>query len=246
MLFYPQLATGAAACYPLTRTVARRTVVNRAPDGSAVKIADADAAEIRWDLRYEGLSDAERSTLESFFATCEGRLRSFTFFDPAGNMLKHSESLSENSWDLDPLIRPEGLRLTNGGQVWQGIAQTIAGPERLTWCFSAEVRGSGQVRVKVGTLESLYDAGAEWCTVWCGGVGDGEAEEVVCRMDLSAGATVEVARLSVQAQPMPGHYRRTTSRCGIYPSTRFEDDRLVFTADGPSNHSTTVRLRSRE
>lgn len=137
------------------------------------------------------------------------------------------------------------MRLTNGGQVWQGIAQSVAGPERFHWCFSADVRGTGAVRLRIGSLESEYVASAEWATVWCSGSVDGPAEEIVCRLELDAGATVEVSRLSVQAQPMPGEYRRTTSDAGVFVATRFDDDRLVFTAEGPDNHSTTVRLRSR-
>jgi hypothetical protein len=54
MLYYPQLATGAVACYPLTKSVVRRTVVNRMADGSAFKLTDADAFEMRWELRYSG------------------------------------------------------------------------------------------------------------------------------------------------------------------------------------------------
>lgn len=245
MLYYPQLATGAVACYPLARTTVRRTVVNRMDDGSALKIVDADASGLRWELRYVGLSDVERLSLESFFAECEGRLKTFTFFDPAGNLLAHSDDLSKNVWHVDGLVIVDGLRLTNGAQVWQGIQQTVVGPERFMWCFSADVRGVGSVSMRIGALESSYDASGEWSTVWCSGSTEGEAEEIVCRLELSAGATVEVGRLSLQAQPMPGEYRRTTSGSGVFSATRFDDDRLVFTAEGPDNHSTTVRLRSR-
>jgi hypothetical protein len=246
MLYFPQLATGSVACYPLAKTVVRRTVVNRMADGSVLKLADPDAASVQWSLRYSGLSDAEREALESFFTECEGRLHSFTFFDPTGNLLAHSDDLTESVWHVDGLVRiEEGLKLTNGGQSWQGIAQTVAGPEWMTWCFSASVGGAGTVRMSIGSLTSEYAVSSSGQTVWCSGLPEGDSEEITCRLDVAPGETVEISRLCLHAQPMPGEYRRTTQSSGVFTETRFDDDRLVFTADGPDNHSTTIRLMSR-
>ena len=246
MLYYPQLATGAVTCYPMAKKAVRRTVVNRMADGSALKLTDADAFEVRWELRYRGLSDAECTALETFFTECEGRLKSFTFFDPTGNLLAHSDDLSKGVWQVDGLVRvDEGSRLTNTGQVWQGIAQAVAAPEWFTWCFSASVQGAGAVRLSIGSLVSQYGVPAAGETVWCSGALPGDAEEITCRLEIAPGETVEVSRLSLHAQPMPGAYRRTAQFTGIFAETRFDDDRLVVTADGPDNHSTTVRLMSR-
>lgn len=245
MLYYPQLATGAMAGYPLTRKITRRTVVNRMADGSALKLADADAAGLQWTLPYSGLSDVERESLEAFFALCEGRLRPFTFFDPAGNLLAHSDDLTKSIWHVDGLILRDGMKLTNGGQVWQGIAQTIAGPEWFHWCFSALVKGTGRVRAMVGTLRSEYVAAENWTEVSCSGALEGSGEEVTCRLDIEAGGTVEVGKLRLHAQPMPGEHRRTAQYSGVFPETRFDQDGLEFTAEGPGNHSTTIRLYSR-
>lgn len=244
MLYYPQLATGAIAGYPLTRKVMRRTVLNRMADGSALKLADADAASVQWTLPYTGLSDVERESLESFFAACEGRLKSFTFFDPAGNLLAHSEDLTKSAWQVEGLIQVDGMKLTNGSQVWRGITQTVAAPQWFVWCFSALVRGSGRVRTRIGSLMSEHAISEDWREVWCSGSIDGGAEEITCRLNIQPGYAVEIAKLRLQAQPLPGEYRRTAQYSGAFPETRFDQDRLEFTAEGPDNHSTTIRLTS--
>ena len=51
-----------------------------------VKLADPAGAVTEWDLPYTGLSDAELTTLEQFFAAAEGTLNDFTFVDPTGNL----------------------------------------------------------------------------------------------------------------------------------------------------------------
>jgi len=59
MLVFPQLTTGAAALYPVTKQGLRRTVVNTMADGSTVVYADADASIAGWTLRATGLTLAE-------------------------------------------------------------------------------------------------------------------------------------------------------------------------------------------
>ena len=90
MLYFPQLATGATAQFPLERRVMRRTIVNRMLDGSVVKLDDPKAAGISWALKYQVLTDSERAAIESLFCATQGRLQGFTFLDPAGNLLRWS------------------------------------------------------------------------------------------------------------------------------------------------------------
>ena len=56
MLVFPQLATGASALYPVTRTNVTRTVVNALGDGSTVVFGDPDAGTREWELRASGLT----------------------------------------------------------------------------------------------------------------------------------------------------------------------------------------------
>ena len=74
MLVFPQLATGAAALYPVTRTYSARTVVNALGDGSTVVFADPDAAMREWELRAAGLTLEEWTAIETLFQAASGRL----------------------------------------------------------------------------------------------------------------------------------------------------------------------------
>jgi hypothetical protein len=104
MLYFPQLSTGAVAQYPLIKRRVYRTVTNRLADGRRIRLSDAAAQRVEWEIAFEALSDAERRQLEQFFASAEGRLREFTFLDPAGNLLAYSEELTAGAWTRGPLL----------------------------------------------------------------------------------------------------------------------------------------------
>src|ERR671910_288909 len=101
MLYFPQLATGASAQFPLEWRLIRRTIVNRTADGTLLKLDDPNAAGIAWSLRYQGLTEAERAALEALFHDTEGRLQTFLFLDPRGNLLTWTEDLSKPVWHQD-------------------------------------------------------------------------------------------------------------------------------------------------
>ena len=244
MLYFPQLLTGAIAQYPIGKTIGTRSVVNRLADNSAIRLADPDARNVQWELRFAALSDAEREALESFFHAAGGPLLAFTFLDPAGNLLRWSEDLSRDVWVADGLLQVADGRLVNAAQIEQGIEQRVAVQGWYHYCFSAVVE-SGAARLSVssadGSLRSEMAAGR----IWCSGSIPGAAEEIRCRIELEAGAVADIRELLLQAQPMPGSYRATAGASGVYTQTRFLDERLQFAAQGPDLHSTTVRLISR-
>jgi hypothetical protein len=225
--------------------------------GEVIRATDPDANTIEWTLDYAGLTDAEQAVLQAFFVAAEGRLRSFTFLDPASNLLKWSEELTEDVWHRDPMLQLNGLengvhRVVNAAQTVQGLEQTISTPGWYQYVFSAYVRASTPTTLRVrltsgggGQVFSESIARADWCRTFCSGSIQGSSEELTCRLEIPSGSVVEVRSLQLDAQPMPGEYRRTTTRNGVYDSTRFAEDRIVFTASGPDNHSTRIRLISR-
>lgn len=254
-LYFPQLATGTAGQFPLTKTQVRRTVVNRMADGSEVRFTDADAASVVWDLEYRGLSDAERTALAEFFGTTSGRLRSFVFLDPCGNLLAHSEVLTNPVWQVDALMRveagSESTRLVNTAQEAQSVSQAVDAPARFRFCGSAEIRcdSTEGVRLWLGDGEariwSDVTAGPRWSPFACSGEFDSDGASVTFGIELGAGAVVHVRGLQLEAQPARSGHRRTATHTGRYEDTRFDQDELVFRADGIENHSTSLRLVSR-
>src|SRR5438128_7549144 len=105
MPFFPQLRSGSCAQYPIIKRLSTRTIVNDILDGSAVRFADAGSGAVQWDLHLSALAAEEWTAIQALFLACEGRLGSFVFLDPTGNLLLWSEDLSSSLWSKDPLLR---------------------------------------------------------------------------------------------------------------------------------------------
>ncbi len=155
MLYFPQLSTGAEVQFPFTSEYRARTVVNEAPGGAIERLGDPAAQMQSWKLRFEGLSDGEWKAIADLHAAAAGRLRTFTFLDPAANLLRWSESLANDVWARDALltiamVAGEGdavHRLVNAAQVEQSIGQTLPAPAGLAYAFSFEVRTAERIRL---------------------------------------------------------------------------------------------------
>src|SRR5438132_6108057 len=164
MLVFPQLETGALSQFPVRKQRRKRTVVNTAPDGSSIKLADPNGEVTEWQLSYSDLSDTETSALEEFFKIAEGSLNGFTFLDPTANLLAWSDKLDGTAWAPGPLLSVAGeiddtvggtqaWRLTNSGAGGQSLTQTLAAPAGYLYCLSAYVR-SAQALTATMLIES--------------------------------------------------------------------------------------------
>ncbi len=147
MLYFPQLYSGATAQYPFVKRRICRTITSAAPDGRMLKLGDPAWSIAEWELQFETLSSQERTELETFFNTVEGRLGEFTFLDPTDNLLVRSGDLAAAAWTKGPLVQiaagqadpgggSEAMRLSNTGAGTQSVQQTIEGPGWFHYCFS--------------------------------------------------------------------------------------------------------------
>lgn len=249
MPYFPQLATGAMGQYPLMKRRLARTVVNESGDGRKVKLADPAALTTEWRLRFEELTDGEMDTLRSFFEVVEGRLGTFTFLDPAGNLLAWSEQLDEGVWEKGPLVMasaevadPAGTlrawRVANGSGSAAELAQTVEGPAWFCYCFSLFARGaagSGMTLV-CGDERAVRQLGPEWKRLAVTGQGQGSGETVRFGLELPPGGWVEVFGPQVEAQAGASIYKRTLSRGGVYENARLDNDELLVATAGPGRH----------
>jgi hypothetical protein len=225
------------------------------PDGTVVKYPVPEAASMEWDLRYTGLSETERASIEDFFIDRGGPLRGFVFVDPTANLLRWTEDFSKAVWVRDALLECSeaegGTRLVNAAQVSRSIHQTVAAPGWLRYCFSAFVRSATPVGLGLGlanadgSAESAVVAGPEWRRVFCSGAVDGTCEEITCRLELPPGAVVDVRGFQFEPQPAPSAYQRNGGGSAVHPETRFATDRLQWTTRGIDDHATVIRLVSR-
>jgi len=92
--YFPQLSSGTVAQYPFRNAKIIRTIANSLPGGDLILAPDTHGSRIVWQLGYAALSTQEANALITLFDACKGRLRAFTFIDPAENMLASSSDLS--------------------------------------------------------------------------------------------------------------------------------------------------------
>jgi hypothetical protein len=261
MLYFPQLVTGSVAQYPLRRERSLRTVVNEVSDGRAVKFGDPDAETVEWRLHLAGLTDAELAAIEDLFQDCEGRLGTFTFLDPADNLLSWSEALTESIWQKGPLVEltesiqdPLGTdratRIHNGNQTSQAVEQTLPVTASFTYAFSLYARSDQATTLTLNaTAASAADSDSfpvtsSWrrCVL---STQLGSADEAVSfGVEIPSGASVDVFGLQVEAQPGASAYKRTATRGGVYTKARFTEDVLTVTTEGAEQNSLVVRIHS--
>jgi len=262
MFYFPQMATGAAGQFPIKRRAVRRTVVNSTLDGRTVKLADAGASRVEWELELTGLTNEEWNALKALFGAVEGRLGSFTFLDPTDNLLVWSEDLSQAAWEkdaglvleagiADPVGTTRATRITNGGGAPQTVWQELTAPGGYQYCFSVWVRSSGAGEAwlwrssAAGPVKKHFRTWSAWSRLVFSTKTEDASETVSFGLELGAGGTVEVFGFQAEPQRGASKYKKTSSRAGIYAEAFFQDDALHLTSEGPGEHSGKVRLGAR-
>lgn len=257
-LVYPQLSSGAVAHFPLVRRRTVRVAANELGDGSRVLWADPGADRTAWVLRYSGLSDEDSKTLADFFDAASGRLRTFTFVDPAANLLAWSSDPSKSCWNVDPMLQissgsdaPVGsgsaIRIINAGQATQRLSQTLAAPAWFWYAFSLYARADSPTTVRLvrsaagASASTAQVAGADWNRVLASGSLNATGVGIDFAIELDPGAAVEVCGIQVEAQPNGSAYKRTGQHNGVY-SARFDQDEIEITAAGPDQNSVSLRI----
>jgi hypothetical protein len=261
MLYYPQLTTGAVSQFPVTRSTNMRTVSNQLASGFTIRMEDAGAQKVQWQLQYSGLTDGERSSIESLFEASEGQLNTFTFLDPTDNLLMWSEDWTQAVWTPDPLLQVTGgvqdpmggadaMQLTNTAQTTQEIVQSTGGPSSFLYSFSVYVRSAVPAAIQLvvaatgQTSLTPVTTGSSWLRVTTSGSLSVQQDGISFGVQLPAGVQVDAFGAQVEAQPGPGLYKKTIDLGGVYPIARFSSDLLSFTANAPNQNSCQLGLIS--
>lgn len=257
--YFPQLSSGAVTQYPLTESRAFRTVVNETADGRRVRFADTAASRIEWRIRQQAISDTEWNAIEALFSACEGRLRTFTFLDPADNLLRHSEDLTQPLWNLgpalaispgiaDPLGTNRATAITNSSGAMQRVMQTLGAPGTYQYSLSVWLRAAAPIPVRLLVMadgsfaETVHTIDSTWrrCSLFASL--NANADAVDAGIELPGNAAIEVFGFQVDAQPAPSVYKRTAAVGGVYAKARFLDDVLTQQTTAPGVHSAFCRI----
>lgn len=260
MLVFPQLTTGAAALYPVTKQGLQRTAVNVLADGSTVVYADPDGAIAGWSLRATGLTLAEWNAIESLFQQTAGMAETFTFLDPVGNLLLQSENFSAGAWAAgalvqltagiaDPFGTTRATRLVNTGQASAGVTQILNVPGDFQYSLSVWVRttSGSEVALAVANSSKSFAVGTEWKRVYLSAnPGQVGATTVTFAARIAAGGSVELFGMQAETQLGPSDYKITGATGGVYPKARFGSDQITVTAQGTDVYDAVIQIVSTE
>jgi hypothetical protein len=257
MQCFPQLLTGASGQFPIRKRATIRTVRNQCLDGREIKLPDPPASSIEWQLAFAELTDDERASLEQFFLAMEGSLNTFTFLDPTDNLLAWSEGFNQAAWQADPLLGvvsgtadPLGgttaFRVTNPAGAPLRILQTLNVPGGYYYALSVWARSDAAPAVTLHRGDQAAQAaiGPGWRRLVLAAASSAAGSSTAFGFEIAPGASVDVFGAQVEAQTGASGYKKTTTAGGVYPATRFRDNRLAFTTLAPGRHGCAVHLRT--
>ena len=257
MQYFPQLLTGASSQYPILKRTVTRTIRNVCFDGTEVKLADPSGSRLEWQLTYSELVDAEMTSLLDFFNGMEGSLGTFTFLDPADNLLSSSETFDEAVWQKDALLQVSGgvadpmgsssaYHVANSAGAPLKLRQVLTVPSCYYYSFSIWARSDRPTDISLlrGTESVRRVAVAGWNRLVFSANSESSDTAVVFGIEFAPEASIDLYGAQVEAQIGASPYKKTTSAGGIYPSTRFRDNTLAVSMLGPGRHSCRLWLRT--
>ena len=260
-LFYPQLNTGSITQYPLRKRRQVRTIRNLMQDGSLVSLPDPNASLFTWELRYNGISQAEASMLKAFFDACSGPLAPFTFQDPTGNLLSWSSDLTNGVWQrssqiaitadvMDPNGASGAFNLINDGQAFEDIVQTVAVPSNYRYCLSVYVlsqQSATLMLLREGTTEkeeTAVNVNTGWTRICSSGRLNDGGTVLTVGFRLAPGQSVCVYGPQLEPQSDSSPYQSTANVSAIFPNCFWLSEEIAITADAPNSYATSVSLET--
>jgi hypothetical protein len=260
-LYFPQLASGALAQYPIRKMRLARTIKNLLPDGTMILYPDPNAARLLWDLVYSNLSSVDVEAIQTHFKNCVGPFHAFTFIDPTDNMLVSSSDLRAGAWRTSSLISvtpgardPDGgssaFTVTNTGQADQVISQSVDVPANYQYCFSVYVnsdQASAVTLIRSGSSAEERTSVAVtpgWSRVVSSGQLNDAGSIFTVAISLTAGQRVELYGVQVEAQASPSRYRPTAQTAGVFSNAHWGVDELTVVAEAPNLFSTSFSIET--
>jgi hypothetical protein len=252
------MSNGSVCQFPFEKTLRYRTILNSAEDGSRILLEDPNASAIGWTLNYSSLTDTELATFQDFFEVMSGRLQTFTFLDPSGNLLTWSEDFTQTAWQkstflqceagvTDPLGTQRATSVTNSGSGDLTLAQSISVPGSSLCCFSlfAQSPLGTEITLTRSSVSEGFSVSSAWRLVFLSTATSDGADTSTFGVTIPAGAQVDLFGMQVAPQTGPSTYVQTLDRSGVYPATRFDSDSLSFTSSAPNSNACEIKLYSR-
>ncbi len=260
-LYFPQLASGALAQYPIKKTRLVRTIKNQLLDGSMILFSDPGGAHLIWQMVYTELAIPDIDALQTHFAVCNGPYHAFTFIDPTDNMLVSSLDLTTSPWQTsssvqispglqDPNGRNSAFTVTNTGQAAQEISQKLAVPAGYQYCFSLYAMSAESTLLTVIRKGSSQQQSISalvsptWTRIVSSGRLSDPGTEFTVSLSLAPGQQIGLYAPQLEPQIAPSRYRATAETGGVYANAHWGVDELTVSAIAPNLFSTSFTIET--
>ena len=260
-LYFPQLASGAMAQYPVRKSRVTRSLKNSLPDGTMLVAADPGSQRLYWQLSYVDLSLAEIAALQNLFYGCSGRVKGFTFIDPTDNMLSSSTDFTAAVWSAssvlsmtagiaDPLSGTLAFTIVNNSGSAVEITQTLSVPARYEYCFSIYARCSQSAQLTLTTAGATNQQAQTFSlsSIWNRFVTNAALGDIGTQYSVSisiaAGQTITLFGPQLEAQIAPSSYKPTFQSGGVYPNAHWAMDELAISTTSPNLFSTSISIET--
>jgi hypothetical protein len=269
VLYFPQNSRGAMAQKQHQATASFETVKNALPTGRRFTYARRPTPLSAFTLGMSSISSGDRAIYEAFFATVDGRLRSFTYLDPNGNLVPASEDFSASSWTLAGVSAGSAVTDPFGGTCAMSMASTgsdgimyapvlpSGGAIGFWLCASvwAKAPASG-TKLAIGFRSSSganlgrasFDCPAnDWTRIrYAVQLVMSDPVYVQIGGD-STWASRTINLFGAQVSPMrgPGAYAKTPGNLGMVTNCRFGTDSLEFRNIGNNEWSVDIQIQQK-
>lgn len=266
MAIFPQLnSQGLLVQRPARRSFLHRTSLESAEWGAQFARSHRTEPLGRWNLVYT-LSDAELAILEAFYVARGGKLESFTWLDPNGNLMRYSEDFTQTAWEKftvtvadaqgDPFGGIRAMKTTSSGSNGMLAASVLpdGGASGFLITASVWVRSDTNFDLSLGFIDSGF-------SVLSNSVIPVVADKWVRLSHTARLATNLPIRMLIggfagwasgtilhlfgaKAAPLSasGAYVRSPQNWGYRTKVRFDNDALVVRQLGPNQNQVSIDL----
>jgi hypothetical protein len=256
-LEFPTLDNGLVAQLPIELRISKNIIHNQFRDRSVLANSTSARTKYSWSWTYSNISDAEMSRILYFWEQTGRGAKAIRFYDPLGNLLRHSEELATENWqrvgpidvtELDPVDGIRQYLLTNSGDTDAEIAQTVNVESLVSLVLSVRAKWAGAVNVVLASTAEGSEVNQNYSI-------DGSR---VCELAIQSGIQGSIRRVSIR---VPAHtqviisepqleigLRRgdylMSNEGGIFESAWIDPNQFRLWSTAPGSHSIFMNVLS--
>lgn len=256
-LEFPMLDNGLAIQLPIELRISKHIVHNQFRDGSVLTNSESSGTKYSWAWTHSNLSDTEMARFVNFWEQTGRGARAIRFYDPLGNLLRHSEELASAEWqrvglidvtEMDPLDGTRQYLLTNSGDTDAEIAQAVNVDSLVSLVLSVKATWAGAANIVLAST-------AEGSNIERGYSIDGSR---ICEMPIRSGLQGSIRRIAIR---VPAHTQVIVSEAqlevglkrgdylisnegGIFEDAWIDPNQFRLWSTAPGSHSISMKVLS--